>query len=184
MLKKMLSLTLSLLLLLGAVFPAAANAESLADGYWQSDIRMSIAREGQLMKEAGKDLNTWDGEIAGRVRQGLQQPLTKAALRKTDSKTEILEENGRVYYIGPSRAFPTVDDAADAYALVYSMVTMLGGSEKTDLRLWSKLGKDGLTVYSFQEVADSEAVPGSTVKIALDENCTVTAVFANIMPPD
>lgn len=184
MLKKMISLTLTMLLLLGTVLTGAATAAGLSDGFWQTDIRMSITREDQLMRDVGKDLNTWDGEIAGRVRQALQDPLTMSILRRTDAKTEIMEENGRVYYIGPSRAFPMVYDAADAYALVYRLVSMLGGSEKTDLRLWSRLTKDGNTVYSFQEIADSETVPGSTVKIALDENGKVTAVFANIMPPD
>ena len=117
-------------------------------------------------------------------REALRQPLTTEALRKADSRAEILEEDGRIFYIGPNSAFAPVESAADAFGLACQMLTMLGGTEETDLRLWSKLGINGQTVWSFQEIADSETVLGSTLKIALDENNKVTAVFSNILPDD
>ena len=191
MLKKMMSMVLSLLVLLGTAFPAMADAAS-ATGViktedrhvWDTDIRLSIRREDQLMRESGRELDEWDGEIAQRKQEALKTPLTKEALLKADPDIKILEEDGRVYYIGAGKTFVPVNDAADAYALAYRLVSLLGGTEETDLRLWSRLGINGQTVYSFQEIADSETVVGSTLKIALDENNEVSAVFANLLPDE
>lgn len=187
MMKKVMTMALSLMLLLGAAFPTV-NAEtalaSESDRERMTDVRISIQREKQLMQEAGLNLDEWDSVLAERKREALRQPLTTEALRKADSRAEILEEDGRIFYIVPNSAFAPVESAADAFGLACQMLTMLGGTEETDLRLWSKLGINGQTVWSFQEIADSETVLGSTLKIALDENNEVTAVFSNILPED
>ena len=205
MMKKWICVMLSLLCFLGALPTSsfAAYTGERTDGaatepkqeitaasseedfrLWKTDIRLSIQQEKQLMQEAEMTLDAWDREVSQRKHEGLQNPLTGAALREADPDTEVLSEDGRVYYIGPSEAFAPVEDALAAYELVYRLADLIGASEQTDLRLWSKLGINGLTVYSFQEVADSETVLGSTVKIALDDHNRVSAVFANLIQDD
>ncbi len=192
--KKLLAMTLSAVMLSCAVpvsitvnaaetAPAEASEER-PQRVWQTDIRMYIRNERQVMQEAGADIDAWDAKIAAVRQAALEDMFTEESLLEADPYTEILEEDGRIYYIGPSGAFKPVRDAADAYRLAYRLAGVFGGSEETCLMLWSELGIDGQKVYSFQEVAGGETVKGSTMKIALDENGEVTAVFANIVPPE
>ena len=98
MMKKVMTMALSLMLLLGAAFPTA-NAEtafaSEPDRERMTDVRLSIQREKQLMQEAGLNLDEWDSVLAERKREALRQPLTTEALRKAEapSQTERLLTN-------------------------------------------------------------------------------------------
>lgn len=161
-----------------------AQASETAYREWQTDTRLSIRREAQLMQEAHMSLGAWDAEAEERKQQALKDPFTEKALLEADPDADIRREDGRIYYIGPNELFRPVENALDAYELAYRLVVPAGGSEKTDLRLWSKLGVNDQTVYSFQEIADSEAVQGSTLKIAVDGEDEVTAVFVNLLPED
>ncbi len=197
--KKRICIALSLAIILQAAVPAAvfaapkeniqAEAVSAADRetgteaagrIWQPDIRLSIQKEKQLMQEAGMMLDEWDAEVEKCRQEAFQEPFTEALLLEAGPDTKILKEDGKIYYIGSCKAFTPIDGAVSAYRTAYRLVSLLGGSEKTILVLWSKLGINGQTVYSFQEIEGCEIVKGSTLKIALDENNEVTAVFANI----
>ena len=147
---------------------------------WKTDTRISISRERSLIRESGMTLDAWDKETARMKKDGLSDPYTEEAFLSADPETKILRENGVVYYIGSSRAFAPVYDVMDAYRTAYRLVGMLGGSENTDLRLWSVLGIDNQTVYSFQQVSKSETVIGSTIKIAADADGRITAVFSSV----
>jgi len=149
---------------------------------WQTDIRMGIEKERQLIRESGMSLDEWDASVAEMKEEGLASSFTKEAMMKADPAAKILEKDGQVYYVGKNSAFTPVNNAMDAYRMVYSLVDLLGGSAQTDLRLWSVIRVNETTVYSFQQIAGSEEVLGSTVKIALDGNGRITAVFGSLDP--
>ncbi len=162
--------------MLAAIPAAAANAAAARE--WNTDVRLSIAREGQLVRESGMDLAAWDKTLDEMKRAGLASPITAEALRAADKDALILSEGGTVYQLGPSRLYGTVKDTSEAYRLAYRLVGLLGGSALTDLMVRSRLTMNDTTVYSFQQLCDGEEVLGGALKIALDASGRVTAVFA------
>lgn len=161
---------------------SAETPEETAENLLSSvpDIRMSIRREPQLMEEASLSIDEWDAELSEMKKEGLAQALTEDVILSSDPDTKILKENDTVYFIGESDAFSPVTNAQEACRTAYSLIDLMGGSEETDLRIWSELDINGLTVYSFQQVADSEAVSGSTMKIAADENGVISGIFNSL----
>ena len=149
---------------------------------WQKKMQLGIKREAALMKEAGKTIDEWDKEVKARKEEGKAFPLDSEKIFEADPDTEIMEENGQVYFIGKSKAFGPVNDAMDAYSLVYSLVGMLGEKDGIDLALWHEMKAGDSTVYSFQQLHDGVEVMGSTVKINTDGEGNVTAVFASLDP--
>lgn len=165
--------------------PAIAAAEGVGESgetgpEWQTDIRLSITRERQLMQEAGMDLAAWDAAVEQAKQSGLEEPISREALLEADENAAILEEDGQVYQLGPSGLFGPVPDVLSAYRLAYRLVDLLGGSPQTLMYLRSKLAMNDVTIYSFQQVCNAEEVLGGTLKIALDGRDEVTAVFSCI----
>ena len=192
--KKIIALALSAVLTVGAVTPAviyaedapviaeeqSANVADSSERVWKTDIRMSIAAEDQLMEHKGMTLPEWDAEVSEMKQAGLSSPLTEEGIKAADADADIRKENDAIYYIGRNSALPEVKDEMDAYKTVYSLAGMLGGDKNTDLRLWSKLQHGNITVYSFQQVSESQEVLGSVIKIAVDENGKISAVFSGL----
>ncbi len=147
---------------------------------WTSDLALGISRESDLMKEAGLSLDDWDQAIEDAKGEGLRNALTEAALKAEAPESEILKKEDQVYFIEGSHAFAPVQNALSAYRTLYQVMNLLGGTKDTDMRLWSQLTMKNLTVYSFQEIADSKEVMGSTVKIAVNEDGTVSAIFSGL----
>jgi len=178
--KRFLCVICAVMLLMGQALSASAEgaAEPETAREWQTDIRLGITCEEELMQDAGMDLKQWDETIARRVQDGLANPLTREALLAADADTLILEEDGKVYQIGASSLFGPVTDVPDAYELAYRLVELLGGSAQTVLCLNSRLTMNGKTVYSFLQICDGREVLGSTLKIALNGDQAVTAVFS------
>lgn len=183
--KKWGSIVLVILaILLMAAIPAAAESsdEDGLDREWNPDIRLSITRENQLMQDMGMNLEKWDEAVAQCRQDGLANAISEEMLLAEDDNALVLKEDDRVYQIGPSSLFEPVADVLDAYRLAYRLVGTLGGTEYTSLVLKSKLAVDEKTIYSFQQVYDAQEVLGGTLKIALDGDNEVTAVFACIDP--
>lgn len=166
----------------GESITTAIDISDASEGEWQTDIRMGINREHQLIAGSGMSLDEWDASVARMKQEGLEASFTVESLREEDPQVQILEEDGQIYQISGSSAFAPVNGPMEAYRMAYSLVKMLGGSELTDLRLWSVIDINGKEVYSFQQVSGSEEVLGSILKIATDENDRVTAVFASLDP--
>ena len=166
-------------LALASLAPQTAFAENAGEEYreWESNTELSIAREGDLMREAGLSLDEWDEQTALMRETGLKNPLEEQDILLKDPQAEISRTQERIYAV-KSSAFEPVRDAMDAYRTVYSLIGLLGGEEQTDLRLWSQMRMNDMTVYSFQEIQDSQTVPGSTVKLTVGPDGSVSAVFS------
>ncbi len=149
---------------------------------WETDTRISTEGEADLIKDAEMTLDKWDAEIAAAKAEGFGNPLDAEALKKAGA--DIREDGKAIYYIGGNSLMGPVADTKDAYRLAYSLLPMFGGTEQTDLRIWAKLTMNDQTVYSFQQVADGTAMTGSTLKIAVDQDGTVSAVFNGIEKED
>ena len=160
---------------------AGKKADAGTGKIWETDIRLGIRTERQLMEEAGFTLDEWDDMTAKARKEGFEQAFDRETLAGKDADARILEENGCIYFIS-STALEKVKDTAAAYRLAYRLVPLLGGSEDTDLRLWTRLEENGKKVYLFQQVSDGEEILGSTLKIAVNENDDVTAVFNSLAP--
>lgn len=178
-----IALILIMILMAAAVYAAAESADG-ATSYcdWKPDIRLGIAREYQLRQAAGMDLADWDEAVDAAKRDGLSAPISAEDIMKADQDALVLEENGLIYQIGPSSLFGQVTDVFDAYRLAYRLVETLGGTPDTRLMLKSKLSFNEKTIYSFQQIFDGKEVLGGTLKIALNGDNGVTAVFACIDP--
>ena len=145
---------------------------------WDTDIRLSITTETQLMEEAGMDLAAWDEAVAQRKQEGLSHSIRAGLIQAADPDAQVLKEDGRIFQIGASSLFGPVTDALDAYCLAYRLAGTMGGSSKTVMILKSRLTMNDTTVYSFQQIFDGEEVLGGTLKIAVDADNAVTAVFS------
>lgn len=173
---------LTLLIATAPMTAVAIGEDSGAAGEREPDIRLSITREYQLMQEAGMDLEAWDAAVEQAKQSGLEESISREAMLEADANAILLEEDGQIYQIGPSSLFGPVTDTFSAYRLAYRLVDLLGGSSLTILYLRSKLTMNEVTVYSFQQVSDAEEVLGGTLKIALDGEGEVTAVFSCLDP--
>ena len=140
------------------------------------NTRLGIASETDLRKDSGKTLPEWDEMTAGRKKSGMDSALAEADLKDT----EILKKDDVIYYIGGSGKLEPVMDAGDAYERVYQLLPLLGGSENTDLRLASRLTYGDNPIYVFQQISDGETVLGSVVKLALNSDGSVSAVFSGL----
>lgn len=149
---------------------------------WQTDTHLAICREDQLREEAGLTLDEWDASVEEMKREGLSKALSPESILESDPAAEILKENDRVYFIGTSSAFEPAASAQETYRTAYSLIDMLGGSEDTDLRLWSEQECNDKTVYSFQQISGTEEILESTMKIVTDAGGNVMAVFSSILP--
>ncbi len=161
------------------VIAAGSDSKDVSDE-WNPDIRLSIADEHQLMKEAGMNLDSWDSAVAKAMQDGFSNPITEAALKDSNGDVPFKKENDQIYYIGKSTLFGKVPDAIAAYHLAYQLVDILGGSSDTELLLRLKITMNNNTIYTFCQMCDFEEVLGGGIKIALDENDEVTAVFSCI----
>ena len=174
-----LFLTLVMLLTAGGVSAWADDAgEAPSFREWETDIRLSITTETQLMEEAGMDLAAWDEAVAQRKQEGLSHSIRAGLIQAADPDAQVLKEDGRIFQIGASSLFGPVTDALDAYCLAYRLAGTMGGSSKTVMILKSRLTMNDTTVYSFQQIFDGEEVLGGTLKIAVDADNAVTAVFS------
>ena len=173
--------------------PAAVSASSKTldltagrQGYreWETDIRLQIRNELQMMQAAGMTQDEWDLAAAQGKQKGLNTPVTEEMIRSADEHAQILRnESGQIYFISGDGIFDAVCGPADACRLVYSLVPMFGGKQEITLLPWSTLHMNDTTVYSFQQVSSSEMVLGSTVKVAVNPDNTVSAVF-NALDPE
>ena len=141
---------------------------------------MGIQHEWQLVKASGMSQAAWDEALQQKILEGKADALTEEKILAADPDTRIEKEDEHTYFIGASKVFAPVKDEMDAYRLAYSLAQIFGGSEKTDLRLWSKLQIGNETVYSFQQLTAGEEALGNTMKIAVDEDGTVSAIFGNL----
>ena len=180
--KKKIAVFLSWIMAVTGVMPAAVRAENAAAPEKTSDAiaKISISRERDLMKEEGLTLDEWDEAAAKARQEGLEHALDAQDIVGNDPEALILREEDRVYAIRGGEAFGKVEGPMDAWETAYRLAALLGGSEETDLRLWSRLSVDDETVYCFQEIEDSETVIGSTVKIAVNADNTVSEVFSSL----
>lgn len=180
--RKYFSAFLALIMMFSVLADAAGAAGDARDDapgrVWNTDIRISIMSENELMKAAKMDLASWYEAVEAQKQAGLDSAISKADMLKADGNAVILEEDGLVYQLGGSSLFGKITDALDAYRLAYRLVDMLGGSSLTALFLRSRLTMNDKTVYSFQRVCDGETVAGGMLKIALDGSGNVTAVFS------
>ena len=179
--KRMAGLILAIVMLLtaGAVPALAEDAgESQAFRVWDTDIRLSITRESQLMQEAGMDLAAWDEAVEQSRQNGLSHTIRAGLITAADPDTPVLKEDGTIFQIGASSLFGPVTDAMDAYCLAYRLAGAMGGSSQTRLILKSRLTMNDDTVWSFQQIFDGEEVLGGTLKLAVDGDNAVTAVFS------
>ena len=183
--KRLAGLFLALVMLLtaGAV-PAWADDAGEAPSFreWETDIRLSITPETGLMQEAGMDLAAWDEAVAQRKQDGLSHSIRAGLITAVDKDALLLKEDGRIFQIGASGLFGPVTDALDAYRLAYRLVSAMGGSAKTVMALKNRLTMNDTTIYSFQQIFDGEEVLGGTLKIAVDADNAVTAVFSCLDP--
>ena len=147
---------------------------------WKTDLRLALERERDLREASGMTLAEWDARTEAARKEGSASPLTKGTILDADRDTQILRKDGAVYYIQGNSAFAPVEDAQDACRTVYSLLSMLGGSRRIDLRLWSRLQENGRMIYSFQQIAGTETVPGSGVKLVVNADHSVSAVFSSL----
>ena len=171
-------LVFCLLLSACSVFAEEASAAS----EWQTDIRLGITRERQIRQEAGMNLKQWDEAVAERKQAALADPITRDTILAAEANAEIHEENGQVFQLGRCSLFGPVADALDAYQLAYRLAGMLGGSDLTVLTLRARLTMNDTTVYSFEQVNNGQEAPYATLKIAVNGNHEVTAVFSYLNP--
>ena len=143
--------------------------------------RLGIMTDHQLRKASGLTLQEWDKTVGERKAAGFAKTFTEEGLLSQDPETEILKEEGVVTYIGGSRALGAVKDMYDAYERVSQVLPVLGGTRGTDLRLTAQLTYGNHTIYTFQQVTNSETVPGSVVKLAVKEDGTVSAIFSGLV---
>ena len=163
-----------------AVTSYGAVKDTMNSRVWETSTRVGISSERQIRQEEGMTIDEWDEETARMKAEGLTDPFTEEGILEEDPDAAIFREDGRVYQIAGTRAFSPVRNAMEAYRMVYRLVPMLGGSENTDLRLWSRLFINNTTVYSFQQISGTEELLGNVVKIAGREDGTVTAVFSSL----
>jgi hypothetical protein len=175
---------LTVLIMTAVTAVAEQGGEDGSSREWKTDIRLSITRENQLMQDAGMNLDAWDAAVDQAKQSGLSDAISKEAILEEDEDAVVLEEDGLIYQIGSCSLFGPVTNPLEAYRLAYRLVDLLGGSSLTDLYLRSKLTINEKTVYSFQQVSDAEEVLGGTLKIALDGENEVTAVFSCIDPEE
>ena len=147
---------------------------------WKTDTRISLLTERELMQQAQMSLDEWDAAVTLQKRAGLEAAFTEEKLTKADPSVRIKKDEKGIYYISENAAFDPVQTPLEAYRTVYRLVPVLGGSEDTDLRLWSVIKINDFTVYSFQQVSESQEVMGSVVKLAVKEDGNVSAVFASL----
>jgi len=173
--KRIVALFLAIMMML----TAAATAETASDGKeWDTDIRLGITREKQIIQEAGMNLKQWDETVAAKKQAGLADPITRDAILAADANAAIHEEDGTIFQLGASPVLGPITDTLDAYQLAYRLVGILGGNELTDLMIRSRLTMNDTTVYSFQQMVDGHEVLGGTLKIAVNGNKEVTGVFS------
>ncbi len=146
----------------------------------KTDTRIGIQREKNLIRTSGMSLDEWDAAVKQMRQEGLKNPLTEESILAADPQARVERQKDVPFFISGKKAFEPVTSDLEAYRLAYRLVGLCGGSDQTDLRLWSKLRNNGVTVYSFQQMTGSEAAHGNTMKIALDEDGTVSAVFSSI----
>ena len=164
---------------------AEAAVDKAADGSgygWETDIRMKITKEDELMREEGLTLDEWDNAVSQMKQEGLDLAVTEETILSADQEARILKSGDRVYQINAPKAFSPIRNALDAYRTAYSVVRIFGGNELLNLQLWSKLEMNDTIVYSFQQISDSEMVGGSVIKIAVDQDGNVSAVFGGLDP--
>ena len=178
--KRLAGLLLAMIMLLtaGAVPAWAENAGEVSFREWETDIRLSITPEAQLREEAGMDLAAWDKAVEQSRQNGLSHTIRSGLILAADSDALVLKEDGEIFQLGASSLFGPVTNALDAYCLAYRLAGIMGGSAKTVLALKSRLTMNDTTVWSFQQIFDGEEVLGGTLKIAVDGENAVTAVFS------
>ncbi len=147
---------------------------------WETDIRLGVDTCYQLYTAEGADVATWLADVQKAQEEGLKDAISLDDIKAADADALIDEQDGQVFHIGPSSLFGKVEGPLDAYRLAYRLMGAVGGSDKTNLQLLARVTKNDISVYNFQQVKDGEEVRGSTLKIALDKDNEVTAVFCNI----
>ena len=149
----------------------------------ETGVRMALTRENTLWKEDGMSVREWDDAVNAKKLEGAASPLTKDAVLEANPEAQIREKDNIVYYMDHVDALGNVSDVLDAYRAAYSAMGMTGGNEHADLRLWQQMDINGMKIYSFQQIADSEMVMGSTMKIAVKDG-KVCAVFSSLDPAE
>ena len=185
--KKLTALICSASMIFCAAAPAAADpaehsivAEEAGEQVSQIDLLLGNEREWEWIKKNGKSIDEWDEEISLMKQEGTEDALTEEALLEIDPQTRILRLEDKVYYIGPNAGMGQVTGPQEAYRLIYRLLGLLGGTLNTDLRLWNILTVNDRTIYVFDQVSDSQGVPGSVVKLVVEENGDVSAVFSSL----
>ena len=176
--KRILSAACALIMMLGATLSVSAGGE------WETDIRLSITREKQIMREAGMNLKQWDEAVAERKQAALADPITRDAILEADANAAVHEEDGNVFQLGACSLFGLVADTLDAYQLAYRLSGIFGGSNLTELVLCSVLTMNDTTVYTFEQVVDGHDVLRATMRIAVNSGNEVTAVFGWLDPEE
>ena len=148
---------------------------------WETDIRMALTRESALRQEAGMSVWEWDDAVAAKKEEGKAASLTKEAVLDANPDSQILEKDGKAYFIDHADVLGEVKDGLDAYRAAYSAAALMGGNELADLRLWHQMEIGDVRFYSFQQISDSTMVIGSTIKVAVRDG-RVLAVFSSLDP--
>ncbi len=159
-----------------------AESASPCSGRWETDISLSIRDERQIREESDMSLDAWDDAVTSMKEKGLANPVTEDAILEADPDAQILRSDDGVYFISGNDALGKVENTLDAYRAVYSLLPVLGGNYQVRLMLWSRLTENDMTVYSFQQLSESSIAPGSTIKLAVRADGTVSAVFGSLDP--
>ena len=173
---KLIALLAAALLLLTAVpLGSAAGADH------PEKQQFTIQKADRLMAAEGMDAREWEKRMAEQKAAGLRNPVTEESLRAANAGVKLHRQNGRIYMIEGADALGTVHGPLDACRAAYSMLGLLSGSSGADLRLWSRLNIGSqLSLYVFQQVYEGLTVVASTLKIAVNSEGMVTAVFSSL----
>ncbi len=173
-------------LLLAASAMAAALAGTAAfagdDQYreWDSGIRISTADEMQVMKEGNMTIDKWDEMLLAMKQEGLEMGLSEEKIREADADARIVSDGNGNFFIEPGSALDPVGNVMDAARAAYGVLPVLGGTGNEDFRFWSRLTNNDITVYSFQQIENSEEIIGSTLKVAVKKDGRISAIYGTL----
>lgn len=94
---------------------------------------------------------------------------------------KVSEHDGRVTFVEGACTEEKVLSMEDAEKVVHSMLTLMGGNEKTQFEPWRKLTDAGGNIYYvFQQVYAQTTVSGGAVKIVTDPEGQMLGLVASV----
>ena len=94
----------------------------------------------------------------------------------------VYEEEGRVTFVGGSCSTDPVKNPEDAERVISSMLTLMGGNERTRFEPWRVLTDTrGNRYYVFQQVSGDILVQGGAVKVITDPKGKMIGLTASLV---